>query len=105
VENDLDKIQKQALTELEAAETGRAIEDISTRYLGRKGILTRYLRNISKLPAEQRPAAGKKANKIKNSLDKNVKSAAKRLASKDGAVDTGCIRLFASDYPGQSRDV
>jgi phenylalanyl-tRNA synthetase alpha chain len=89
VENDLEKIQKQALKELEAAETGREIEDISIRYLGRKGILTQYLRNISQLPAEQRPAAGKKANQIKKSLDKDLKSAVKRLASKDGSEDTG----------------
>jgi len=89
VDNDLDRIQKQALKELESAENDRQIEDISIRYLGRKGILTQYLRNISTLPVEQRPAAGKKANVIKKFLDNDIQAAIKRLASKGRAEDTG----------------
>ena len=97
VENNLDQIYRQALKELEAAENGGDIEDISTRYLGRKGILTQFLRNISKLPVEQRPAAGKKANEIKNALDKTFKAAAEKRASKDDAKST---RIDAS-LPGR----
>ena len=88
MENDLDKIQQQALGELDGAENSREIEDISIRYLGRKGILTQFLRNISKLPAEERPVAGKRANEIKTVLDKALKAAAEKLASPDGAGDT-----------------
>ena len=87
MENDLDKIQKQALDELEGADSNREIEEISTRYLGRKGILTRFLRNISKLPAEERPTAGKKANAIKKALDKSLKEAAENLASRAATED------------------
>jgi phenylalanyl-tRNA synthetase alpha chain len=91
VETDLDKIQKQALGELEGADSIQKIEDISTRYLGRKGILTRFLRNISKLPAKERPTAGKKANAIKKALDKSLKAAAENLGSravtKDASID------------------
>jgi phenylalanyl-tRNA synthetase alpha chain len=88
VENDLDKIQQQALGELDGAENSREIEDISVRYLGRKGILTQYLRNISKLPAEERPEAGQRANEIKKVLDNALKAAAEKMASPDGARDT-----------------
>jgi phenylalanyl-tRNA synthetase alpha chain len=88
VENDLDKIQQQALGELDGAENSREIEDISVRYLGRKGILTQYLRNISKLPAEERPVAGQRANEIKKVLDNALKAAAEKMASPDGARDT-----------------
>ena len=91
MENDLDKIQKQALGELEGADSNREIEDISTRYLGRKGILTQFLRNISKLPAEERPTAGQKANAIKKALDKSLKAAAEnigsRAAGKEASID------------------
>jgi len=91
VETDLDKIQKQARRELEGADSIQKIEDISTRYLGRKGILTRFLRNISKLPADERPTAGKKANAIKKALDKSLKAAAENLGSraitKDASID------------------
>ena len=89
MENNLDNIYQQALKELETAENRNGVQVISVRYLGRKGILTRFLRNISKLPAEQRPAAGKKANEIKNVLDKALKAAAEKLASADGTQDVG----------------
>ena len=62
MENSLDHIHLQALKELDAVENTDDLQDISVRYLGRKGILTRFLRNISKLPVEQRPAA------VKNTL-------------------------------------
>ena len=74
---------------MEAAENRKGIQDISVRYLGRKGILTRYLRNISKLPVEQRPAAGKEANAIKNILDQAFKAAAEKLSSEGRSQDTG----------------
>jgi phenylalanyl-tRNA synthetase alpha chain len=71
----IDQIYREALHELEAANDPQAVQDISVRYLGRKGILTQFLRNVSKLPADQRPAAGKKANEIKNLLDAACKEA------------------------------
>jgi phenylalanyl-tRNA synthetase alpha chain len=87
VEKDLDQIHQQALKELETAEYGEDIQDISIRYLGRKGVLTQFLRNISGLPAEQRPLAGKRANEIKNILDRAFKTAAERLDSQDEDKD------------------
>jgi phenylalanyl-tRNA synthetase alpha chain len=87
VDNNLAHIHQQALRELNGAKTVQEIEDVSIRYLGRKGILTQFLRNISKLPVEQRPAAGKKANEIKTVLDKAFKAAAENLASQEDEKD------------------
>jgi phenylalanyl-tRNA synthetase alpha chain len=91
VENDLDKIKLQALGELDSAQSNRDIEDVSIRYLGRKGILTQFLRNISKLPVEERPAAGKNANAVKKVLETALKAAAENLGSraakKEAAID------------------
>jgi len=89
VDNKIDQIHKQALEELEAAKSGQDIQEISVHYLGRKGILNQFLRNIAELPAAQRPTAGKKANQIKSILDKTFKQAAEKLASADQAQDSG----------------
>ncbi|MBT8365670.1 MAG: phenylalanine--tRNA ligase subunit alpha, partial [Deltaproteobacteria bacterium] len=89
MENNLDQIHQDGLKELEAAENSRDIQDLSVRYLGRKGILTQFLRNISKLPVEQRPMAGKKANEIKNILDNAFNQAAQKLASAGSTIDSG----------------
>jgi len=87
VENNLDQIHQNGLKELEAAENGNDIQDLAVRYLGRKGILTQFLRNISKLPAEHRPAAGKKANEIKAALDQAFKQAAQNFDAAGRAED------------------
>jgi len=87
VEDNLDHIHQQALKDLEALENTHDLQDISVRYLGRKGILTQFLRNISKLPVAQRPAAGKKANEIKSLLEKAFKEATEKLESQDEAAE------------------
>ena len=79
MENTIEQIKTKALKELEAASDSESIKALSVRYLGRKGALTQYLRNISNLPKESRPEAGKKANQTKKILDELFKNALKRL--------------------------
>ncbi len=87
----IDQIQAEAFKELEAASDGESIRALSVRYLGRKGIVTQYLRDISNLPQAIRPAAGKKANQVKKALDTAFKEALKRLEiesiKKDDTID------------------
>ncbi len=79
MEKTLEQIKKEALKELEAASDRESIKAISVRYLGRKGMVTQYLRNISNLPREIRPEAGKKANQTKKNLGELFKKAIKQL--------------------------
>jgi len=79
LDKSIDQIYQEAIQELEAPADPLSIQDVSVRYLGRKGIITQFLRNVSKLPADQRPAAGKKANEVKNLLDAACKEALQKL--------------------------
>jgi len=79
LEKTLEQIKKEALKELEAASDSESIKALSVRYLGRKGVVTQYLRNISNLPKESRPGAGKRANQTKKNLDELFKKALKQL--------------------------
>ena len=79
MEKAIEQIQQEALKELEAAEDAESIKTISIKYLGRKGVVTQFLRNISSLPAEIRPEAGKKANETKKNLDALFKKALMHL--------------------------
>jgi len=88
VSPDLDQIRSQALEELEATADEKRIEEMMIRYLGRKGVVTQYLRNISRLPIEARPLAGKKANALKNELDDRFRAAlARARAAGAGEAD------------------
>jgi len=80
---------QEALKEIKAATDRKTLEAISIRYLGRKGIITHFLRNISSLPKEQRPAAGKKANQAKQTLEKAIAQAVENFKRQDRIEDGG----------------
>jgi phenylalanyl-tRNA synthetase alpha chain len=86
VEQNPDQIDAEARRELEAAGADiEAIQALNVKYLGRKGILTQFLRSIASLPPELRPAAGQKANAIKQRLSADIAAAlqAVEAASQD----------------------
>ena len=81
MENNLERMYADAMEALASATDVDAVNDLSTQYLGRKGRITHYLRNISSLPVEDRPQAGKRANEIKRSLESEYKKTLTRLAN------------------------
>ena len=86
---------------LDAAGTTEAIDAVRVRYLGRKGALTGVMRNISQLPKEDRPSAGKKANQVKGILEKAVNEALHRLEAGTRAIeDPDFLRGAAARFPG-----
>lgn len=83
----IEQIKEEAFRELEAASDITSIRALSVHYLGRKGLLTQFLRNISKLPIEKRPEAGKKANEVKSALELIFKEAIKNIGAKSSEPD------------------
>lgn len=56
-------------TELAAAASEAALEEWRVRYLGRKGALAGLIDEIGTLSKEERPAAGREANRVKTDLE------------------------------------
>ncbi len=79
MKQEIQQIQAEAHADLATAQNEKDIEAVAVRYLGRKGALTAFLRNIAKLPPEERAAAGKQANAAKKSLEKAVHQAREEL--------------------------
>ncbi len=80
VELNLDQLYSEARRALEtAAGDSQKIQALQVHYLGRKGVLTQLLRSISSLPPEERPAAGQKANEIKQRLSAELTAALEAL--------------------------
>ncbi|MEX0977136.1 MAG: phenylalanine--tRNA ligase subunit alpha [Woeseia sp.] len=63
-----------AKSEIDSAETLAALDAVRVSYLGKKGSLTGRLKDLSRLPAEQRPAAGQEINQAKKSLLSNLEA-------------------------------
>ena len=93
----IDQIYSKALQEIEAATSADAIQTLNTNYLGRKGVVTQFLRNISSLPAEERPAAGKMANQVKQKIDAACRQALEKLQS----VSDGMEHAIDVSLPGR----
>ncbi len=87
MDKNIEQIQQEALKELEAASDPESIKALSVRYLGRKGLVTQFLRSISSLPQEKRADAGKKANEVKKLLDTAFKKALKQLEAEPAKSD------------------
>ena len=63
-----EKVGKDALEELKSVKDSASLEQFRIKYLGRKGLILQMLTQIGKVVAEERPAAGQLANKIKNQV-------------------------------------
>jgi phenylalanyl-tRNA synthetase alpha chain len=73
-----EKVGKDALEELKSVKDSASLEQFRIKYLGRKGLILQVLAQIGQVVAEQRPAAGQLANRIKN----NVTAAFEQLKEK-----------------------
>lgn len=68
----IEGLEKKALEALDAADSEEKLQEVRTEYLGRKGQITLFLRNIPSLPVEERPVAGKQANLLKAKIEKEI---------------------------------
>ncbi len=68
----LSRLEKEGTSELQSASGEGQVQAVRTKYLGRKGLLTQILREMGKLPPEERPAIGQLANHIKGVLEERA---------------------------------
>ena len=70
----LAELEQQAQQEVDAATDPAALDAVRVRYLGKKGLLTDQLKQLGKLPAEERPAAGQEINRIKQAVQASLEA-------------------------------
>ena len=84
---ELEELQRQAESELRKSNTEEELLAVKTKYLGRKGILTKLLRGLGNIEPEVRPQVGNRCNEIKATLTAAIENALKaRTALKKGEV-------------------
>ena len=72
--NNIAEILAQALAAVRAAGNLAALDQIRINYLGKKGHITRLLKQLVDLPAEERPAAGEAINNAKTELQEAIEN-------------------------------
>lgn len=71
----LENLEREALSEIEAATSKEELFDIRTRYLGRKGLLTGVLRKLKEVPPDERPILGERSNRAKELIARKIDEA------------------------------
>jgi len=84
--SELAKIVNQARDELSAAADGVALDQVRVRYLGKQGLLTQQRKQLGKLPAAERPEAGKRINEALGSVQQ-------ALDARRAALDAETLEL------------
>ena len=84
---ELKQLREKAEGELKSASNLQDLERWRISYLGRGGAVTLALRGIGKLPAKERPAAGRLANEIRTALEKAYEEQSEALRRKALAQD------------------
>lgn len=93
----LQKIKKEAEEKLSDIKDSQALRELETKYLGRKGELTKFLRKIADLSVEEKKEIGKTANEIKKDLISKFNETKKRLEGSEKNEDFVDVTL-----PGKS---
>ncbi|MBS5988258.1 phenylalanine--tRNA ligase subunit alpha [Anaerococcus hydrogenalis] len=82
----LEALVKKASEAIEKSEDLKTLDDLRVKYLGKKGEITSLKKNISKLPNDQKPMAGKLINQtssqVENKLEERKEEIKKILLEK-----------------------
>ncbi len=68
----LSDLIRSAGSEVDSADDLSALDAVRVSYLGKKGTLTVRLKELSQLPADQRPAAGQEINRAKQEIQHRI---------------------------------
>lgn len=79
---ELKKIREEALAALETVASSAELEELRVKYLGKKGEMTALLKQMGKLPAEERPIMGSLVNDARAAIEERLAGARAGLEKK-----------------------
>ena len=102
MEQQLEQLMSAAQRAIEAAADLPSLDQVRVNYLGKKGSVTEMMKELGKLPAEQRPEAGQVINRAKQAIQSAIE------AKKDTLQNAKLAAQLASEtidvtMPGRSR--
>lgn len=97
----LEQLKTKALAELNRISDSDLLRDFEIKYLGRKGELTRVLRQLKDLPATEKPIIGKLANEIKIGIEQAIRATKSNLSASDRVSSS----VLDMTWPGQPKEL
>ena len=75
----LTQLVSEAGIQIDAADTLSGLDELRVRYLGKSGLVTAQLKQLGRLPKEERPQAGQAINRAKQELQAKIEERRKDL--------------------------
>ena len=94
------QLLEQAQSDVQDTTALDALDAVRVKYLGRKGLLTVQLKELGKLPAEERPAAGQIINEAKQALT-NAIAARQNILERERIQATLAADALDVSLPGR----
>lgn len=85
MELNLDSIRLEALKEVSSVESLEELREVEIKYLGRKGLINQFLKELKDVPPEKRPEIGKLINQLKVELSNEIESKRSLLEEREKA--------------------
>ena len=93
LERQLKSIEQRALDDIGKCGDRRAVQDVRVRLLGKKGELTRLLRSLADLPADERPDAGASVNRTKTAIQGALEARDREIDQGERAHELASVRV------------
>jgi phenylalanyl-tRNA synthetase alpha chain len=99
----IEQLRAEAQSAILAATGGEALEELRVRYLGRKAELPQILRGVRELPADERGAVGKAANRARQELEALIERRGAQLAGEqlEKSLRETCLDVTLPGAPPQ----
>ena len=95
-------LEQQARQAIAAATDLKILDDIRVQYMGKKGLLTEQLKQLGKLPADERPQAGQAINVAKKQVQAAIEARKTELQSAALAEQLASERIDVT-LPGRGQ--
>ena len=83
MKEEIQKIKEEAIKEIGEIQDKAKLNEIKVKYLGKKGSLTKTLKNMGGLTPEERPIIGKLANEVRDLLEETIEKKEKEINKKE----------------------
>jgi phenylalanyl-tRNA synthetase alpha chain len=101
---DLNTLEAQAIKEIQSTCDTDTLESMRVQYLGKKGALTEQLKQLGKLPKEQRSEVGQKINLVKVRVQQALEE--KKLQLQESAIgDQLKSEILDVTLPGRAQSL
>ncbi len=105
MKDQLYNIKNEAISLILSAQDSKELVELRVQFLGRNGALTLAMKEMAKLPKEQKPEAGRIANEVKSIIEDALESSSKNLKKQETTARKKLLQNIDTTEPGRQPQI